>query len=46
MNARLREECGKRRERKLWGHEETIAQRFERDQEKLLPLPATPYEAC
>jgi hypothetical protein len=30
----------------LWGHEETIAQRFERDREKLLPLPATPYEAC
>src|SRR5437763_9799638 len=26
--------------------EESIAQRFERDREKLLPLPATPYEAC
>jgi transposase len=46
LNAHLLEECRKRRERKLWGHEETIAQRFERDREKLLPLPATPYEAC
>jgi len=39
LNAHLLEECQKRRERKLWGHEETIAQRFERDREKLLPLP-------
>ena len=46
LNAHLLEECRKRRERKLWGHEESIAQRFERDREKLLPLPATPYEAC
>ena len=46
LNAHLLEECRKRRERKLWGHEETIAERFERDREKLLPLPATPYEAC
>lgn len=46
LNAHLLEECRKRRERKLWGQEETIAQRFERDREKLLPLPATPYEAC
>jgi hypothetical protein len=30
----------------LWGQQETIAQRFERDREKLLPLPTTPYEAC
>jgi hypothetical protein len=30
----------------LWGHAETIAQRFEQDREKLLPLPAAPYEAC
>jgi transposase len=43
LNAHLLEECRKRRERKLWGHEETIVQRFERDREKLLPLPATPY---
>ena len=43
LNAHLLEECRKRREWKLWGHEETIVQRFERDREKLLPLPATPY---
>jgi len=46
LNAYLREECRKRRERKLWGHTETIAERFERDREKLLPLPPTPLEAC
>jgi transposase len=46
LNVYLLEECRKRRERKLWGHKETIAQRFERDREKLLPLPASPYEAC
>jgi transposase len=46
LNAHLLEQCRRRRERKLWGHEETIAQRFERDREKLLPLPAAPYEAC
>jgi hypothetical protein len=46
LNGHLLEECRKRRERKLWGQQETIAQRFERDREKLLPLPATPYEAC
>jgi transposase len=46
LNTHLLEECRKRRDRKLWGQEETIAQRFERDREKLLPLPATPYEAC
>jgi len=46
LNAQLLEQCRKRRERKLWGHAETIAQRFEQDREKLLPLPAAPYEAC
>ena len=46
LNAHLVEQCRKRRERKLWGHTETIAERFERDREKLLPLPAAPYEAC
>jgi transposase len=46
LNAHLREECVKRRQRKLWGHQETIAERFERDREKLLPLPPTAYEAC
>ncbi len=46
LNAHLVEQCRKRRERKLWGHTETIAERFQRDREKLLPLPAAPYEAC
>jgi transposase len=46
LNAQLLEQCRKRRERTLWGHAETIAARFERDREKLLPLPATGYEAC
>ena len=46
LNAHLRQECVKRRERKLWGHRETIAERFERDREKLLPLPPVPLEAC
>jgi hypothetical protein len=46
LNTHLRQECVKRRERKLWGHSETIAERFERDREKLLPLPPVPLEAC
>jgi len=46
LNAHLLEQCRKRSERRLWGHGETIAQRFERDREKLLPLPATSYESC
>jgi transposase len=46
LNAHLLEGCQKRRERKLWGHSETIAERFERDREKLLPLPPVPLEAC
>ena len=46
LNKQLREDCLKRREHKLWGNKETIAERFHRDQEKLLPLPASPHEAC
>ena len=46
LNTQLREECQKRRERKLWGHKETVGERFQRDQEQLLPLPASPHEAC
>jgi transposase len=46
LNAHLREQCVKRRLRKLWGHTETIAERSERDREKLLPLPIAPLEAC
>ena len=46
LNRHLLEQCQQRRERKLWGHTETIAERFERDREQLLPLPPAPYEAC
>jgi len=46
LNAQLREQCRQRRERRLRGEKETIAERFERDREKLLPLPPAPYEAC
>lgn len=46
LNGDLREACQKRREQRLWGNKETIAARFERDREKLLPLPPVPLEAC
>jgi transposase len=46
LNAHLEEQCRKRRERRLRGHSETIGERFERDCAAMLPLPATPYEAC
>ena len=46
LNAHLEAECRKRRERRLRGHSETIGERFERDRARMLPLPATPYEAC
>ncbi len=46
LNARLLEQCARRRERKLRGHDETIGERFKKDKEMLLPLPAAPYEAC
>ena len=46
LNAHLREQCVKRRERKVWGHTESIGERFKRDQERLLPLPPAPLEAC
>jgi hypothetical protein len=46
LNARLLEECRKRRERRLWGHRETIAERFPSDRERFLPLPPAPLEAC
>jgi transposase len=46
LNAHLKEECHKRRERRLRGHQETIGERFERDRAALLPLPEAPYEAC
>jgi transposase len=46
FNAHLLIQCQKRRERKLRGYQQTIGERFEKDHEKLLPLPAAPYEAC
>ena len=46
LNRQLREQCQKRRARKLWGHSETIGERFERDRERLLELPPASYEAC
>ena len=46
LNRHLEAECVKRRQRRLRGHRETIAERFERDRAALLPLPAAPYEAC
>ena len=46
LNAQLIEQCRKRRERRLRGHEQTIGERFEKDREVLLPLPPVPYEAC
>src|SRR6202789_471828 len=46
FNTYLEEQCRKRRERRLRGHTETIAERFERDRARMLPLPSTAYEAC
>jgi transposase len=46
FNAHLLVQSQKRRERKLRGHQQTIGERFKKDQERLLPLPAAPYEAC
>ena len=46
LNLYLREQCVKRRERRLRGHKETIAERFERDRQKLLPLPQSVFQAC
>jgi hypothetical protein len=46
FNAHLEVQCRKRRERRLRGHTEAIGGRFDRDRARMLPLPATPYEAC
>lgn len=46
LNQHLLQQCRKRRERTLRGHRQSIAERFEKDREALLPLPASPYEAC
>ena len=44
LNAYLEDQCLKRLEDKLRGHDETIGQRLERDLEVLLPLPRAPYD--
>lgn len=46
LNARLQDDCRRRREQRLRGHTETIGERFERDRAAMLPLPPAPYEAC
>jgi hypothetical protein len=46
LNAHLLERCRKRLEQRVWGHKETIGERFARDRAAWLPLPATPFEAC
>jgi transposase len=46
LNARLLECCRRRLNDRLRGHDETIGERLVRDRAGLLPLPATPYEAC
>jgi len=42
----LEEQCLKRRDEVLRGHEETIVERLMRDLDALMPLPAVPYDAC
>jgi transposase len=46
LNEHLLEQCQLRRDKRVHGEKETIAARFERDKEKLLPLPPAPHEAC
>lgn len=46
LNAQLLEQCRTRQERRLRRHDQTIAERFEKDREVLLPLPPVPYAAC
>src|SRR3954462_12927618 len=46
LNAQLEVRCRERQGARLRGHEESIGERLARDQAAMLPLPATPYEAC
>jgi transposase len=46
LNVQLLEHCRRRWDDRLRGHAETIGERLVRDRAALLPLPATPYEAC
>jgi hypothetical protein len=45
FNAHLLIQCQKRCEHKLRRHQQTIGERFEKDKEMLLPLPAAPSRA-
>ncbi|MGH8336623.1 MAG: IS21 family transposase, partial [Gammaproteobacteria bacterium] len=44
LNAKLLEQCRKRRQRTLRGQKQTIGERFEKDREQLLALPQAPFE--
>lgn len=46
FNAELAERCRQRLDNRLRGHQETIGERLVRDQEALMALPTTPYDAC
>jgi transposase len=46
FNEHLVEQSRQRRDRRVRGHSETIAVRFQRDAAAFLPLPAAAYEAC
>ena len=46
LNAQLEAACRERRQRRLRGHTENIAERFVRDRAAMLPLPLLAYEAC
>ena len=46
LNAHLEARCRERQAARLRRHEETIAERLERDRAAFLPLPSAPYDAC
>ena len=46
LNAQLEARCRERQAARLRRHEETIAERLERDRSAFLALPPTPYDAC
>jgi transposase len=46
LNAQLEVRCRERQGARLRGQEESIGERLVRDRAAMLPLPATPYEAC
>jgi transposase len=46
LNAWLEEQCLKRQDEVLRGHDETIGQRLLRDLDALMVLPSAPYDAC